>query len=219
MMHRDLPPGTSFEWELTPTISTASVNADSPLQERMPLARSPHLSSTSKFPETEDCSEVEGGRLRVRRKRLLCVEEQGVRCGGCVDSDANEQPVSLLTDRTDLVLEVLVYLDEAELLMAMGVCRRWRELAGARQLWQEKGELRARDGSVNWPAFKNKGKIRQKRHSMVSFRFGPLSFSGALSFDLSALAKLPAFIGIRVWVLVFHLGMPEREHPPVLRVV
>jgi hypothetical protein len=78
----------------------------------------------------------------------------------------------LLTDRTDLVLEVLVYLDETELLMAMGVCRRWRELAGARQLWQEKGEMKARDGLVNWAAFKNKGKIRQKRHSMVSFRFG-----------------------------------------------
>jgi len=47
------------------------------------------------------------------------------------------------------------------------VCRRWRGLAGARHLWQEKGEVMARDGVVNWPAFKNLGKIRQKRHSMV----------------------------------------------------
>ena len=185
MMHRDPPPGTSFEGEHTTTISTASlnvdspttistasVNVDSPLQERMPLTRSPQLSATPKFPEIENCSQVESGRLCLRQKRLLCVEEQGARCGGCGDSDANERPVSVLTDRTDLVLEVLVYLDETELLIAMGVCRRWRELAGAHQLWQEKGEMKARDGLVNWAAFKNKGKIRQKRHSMVSFRLG-----------------------------------------------
>lgn len=129
-------PEISFGGELiTAMLSMSgggSASVDSPLTARVPLAPSGVRSSTAKFPEidrasprtsnvvptsllfhdhddstpAEDCSEAESGRLRVRQKRLQCVEEQGARGGGGVDSDATERPVSLLTAKTDLVLEV-----------------------------------------------------------------------------------------------------------------
>ena len=174
-------------------IEGSPVGVDSPLLARMPRSRSSLRASTFKFPEIElnsqrsshavsaadqfcddaadrdDDSDKEQGRQRVRQRRLANIGALGAVDGPVVERDSG-QPVSVLTTKTDMVLEVFVYLDERELLVAMCVCRRWRELAGATHIWQEKGEVVAREGTVNWPAFKNLGMIREKHNSMVCIR-------------------------------------------------
>eukprot|EP00960_Hanusia_phi_P048738 759129-Hanusia_phi.AAC.2 len=68
---------------------------------------------------------------------------------------------------SELLLEVLTFLDEKNILLVMEVCRKMKQIAGSCHLWNRIGEVEAQSSRVKWPAFKFQGVLKRKKDSMV----------------------------------------------------
>jgi serine/threonine protein kinase len=62
---------------------------------------------------------------------------------------------------SDLLCKVMGFLGQDHVFVVIAVCHRWRQMAAGLE------ERLSDTGAINWPAFRHRGIIKQKKHSMV----------------------------------------------------
>jgi cyclin-dependent kinase 2 len=76
-----------------------------------------------------------------------------------------KKPLDALT--WDALMNIFSLLENQELILCMQVNRKWRHLAGLKELWKDRDEACPKEGVVKWSAFRRIRELRHKAHSRV----------------------------------------------------